>query len=311
MVNVKVIESYKDYGKCVSISNGVIEVYVTVDIGPRIIKFGYIDGANFMNDDRTLLGGKPMDKEYTDFFGEGRHWENLGGHRIWLSPESYPETYLPDDRKVDYEVTENGALFTPLADTEVGVQKSIEIKMDKDDSNMQVIMKVENIADKPQEFAIWALSVCSRDGDLIIPMNTNDTGLLANRKIAVWPYTDLSDNRIYFGKKYATIHQDRNADGPAKLGFDLNCGTAYYVLGDDVLSKKYDTNHPDGKYPDGGVSFETYVCPEMIEFETLGELKTLGKGYVSEHIEFWSLCKKTCDVDFKNDDSIDNLLSNI
>ena len=311
MVNVKEIESYKDYGKCVSISNGVIEVYVTVDIGPRIIKFGYVDGANFMNDDRTLLGGKPMDKEYTDFFGEGRRWENLGGHRIWLSPESYPETYLPDDRKVDYEITENGALFTPFADTEVGVQKSIEIKMDKDDSNMQVIMKVENIADKPQEFAIWALSVCSRDGDLIIPMNTNDTGLLANRKIAVWPYTDLSDNRIYFGKKYATIHQDRNAAVPAKLGFDLNCGTAYYVLGDDVLCKKYNTNHPDGKYPDGGVSFETYVCPEMIEFETLGELKTLGKGDVSEHIELWSLCKKNCDVDFKNDDSIDNLLSSI
>ena len=74
---------------------------------------------------------------------------------------------------------------------------------------------------------------------------------------------------------------------------------------------KYDTNHPDGKYPDGGVSFETYVCPEMIEFETLGELKTLGKGDVSEHIEFWSLCKKTCDVDFKSDDSIDNMLDKI
>lgn len=311
MLKIKEIESYKDYGKCISISNGVIEAYVTIDLGPRIIKFGYIDGTNFMNDDRILLGGKPMDKEYTDFFGEDRRWENLGGHRVWLSPESYPETYLPDDRTVDYEITEHGAIFTPLADVEVGVQKSIEIKMDKDDSNMQVIMRVENIADKPQQFAIWALSVCSRDGDLIIPMNTNDTGLLANRKIAVWPYTDLSDNRIYFGKKYVTIHQDRNANCPAKLGFDLNCGTAYYVLGDDILYKNYNTNHPDGLYPDGGVSFETYVCPEMIEFETLGELKTLQKGEVSEHIESWSLCKKPCDVDFKNDDSIDNLLNKI
>lgn len=311
MVNVKEIESYKEYGKCVSISNGVIEAYVTVDIGPRIIKFGYVDGANFMNDDRTLLGGKPMDKPYTDFFGEGRRWENLGGHRIWLSPESYPETYLPDDRAVAYEVTENGALFTPLADSEVGVQKTIEIKMDADDANMQVIMTVQNIADKPQEFAIWALSVCSRDGDLIIPMNTNDTGLLPNRIISVWPYTDLSDNRIYFGSKYVTVHQDRTATIPAKLGFDLNSGTAYYVLGEDVLCKKYDTNHPDGKYPDGGCSFETYVCGEMIEFETLGELRKLEKGEVSEHIEQWSLCKKPCEVDFKDDASIDNMLEKI
>lgn len=311
MVKVNLIESYKDYGKCVNISNGIIEAYVTVDIGPRIIKFGYVGGSNFMNDNRELLGGRDMDKPYTDFFGEGRRWENLGGHRIWLSPESYPETYLPDDRAVSYEITENGAVFTPLADSEVGVQKKMEIKMDSDDSNMQVIMTVENIMDKPQEFAIWALSVCSQDGDLIIPMNTNDTGLLSNRKIAVWPYTDLSDNRIYFGKKYVTIHQDRNATTPAKLGFDLNCGTAYYVLGEDVLCKKYDTNHPDGKYPDGGVSFETYVCGPMIEFETLGELKTLNKGDVSEHIELWSLCKKPCEVDFKDDSSIDNMLEKI
>lgn len=311
MVKIKEIESYKEYGRCLSISNGVIEAYVTVDIGPRIIKFGYEGGQNFMNDDRTLLGGKDMDKTYTDFFGEGRRWENLGGHRIWLSPESYPETYLPDDRKVEYEVTESGAVFTPLADTQVGVQKTMEIKMDADDANMQVIMRVKNISEAPKEFAIWALSVCSQDGDLIIPMNTNDTGLLANRKISVWPYTDMSDNRIYWGKKYVTVHQDRTATTPAKLGFDLNCGTAYYVLGDEILSKKYDTNHPSAAYPDGGCSFETYVCGEMIEFETLGELKTVAPMDESEHIEAWSLCKKPCEVDFKNDSSIDGLLEKI
>ena len=44
MVTVKEISSFKDYGRCVSISNGVIEAYVTVDLGPRIIKFGFVDG---------------------------------------------------------------------------------------------------------------------------------------------------------------------------------------------------------------------------------------------------------------------------
>ena len=42
MVNVNIIENYKDYGKVVAITNGVIEAYVTVDIGPRIIRFGYV-----------------------------------------------------------------------------------------------------------------------------------------------------------------------------------------------------------------------------------------------------------------------------
>lgn len=310
MVNVKEIENFKEYGRCVSISNGVIEALVTVDLGPRIISFGYVDGTNFMSSDRSAYAPKTS-KEYTDFFGEGRCWENFGGHRIWLSPESDPETYLPDDRKVDYTVTESGALFTPLPDTEVGIVKTMELKMDPDDANLQVIMKVTNIADKPQEFAIWALSVCDKGGTLIVPMNTNDTGLLSNRIISVWPYTDMSNDRIYWGNKYVTVRQDVNAEKPLKLGFDLNCGTAYYVLGDDILCKKYDTNHPNGKYPDGGCSFETYTNDVMLEFETLGELKTVNTGETSEHIELWSLCKKPCEVDLRNDASIDNLLSKI
>ncbi|MBQ8532454.1 MAG: hypothetical protein IJ432_03365 [Clostridia bacterium] len=311
MVKVTEIESYKEYGKCVSISNGVIEAYVTVDVGPRIIKFGYKDGQNFMNDNRTDLGAKPYDKVYMDLFGENRRWENMGGHRIWLSPESYPETYTPDDKPVAYEVTENGAVFTPCEDTPIGVQKTLEIKMDADDTNMQVIMQVKNVSAAPKEFAVWALSVCAKGGTLIVPTNTNDTGLLPNRKMSIWPYTDMTDDRLYFGKKYVTLRQDETASGPAKLGFDLNGGTAYYVLGDEILCKKYDTNHPDGVYPDGGCSFETYDCAKMIEFETLGELKKVGSGQTSELIELWSLCNKPCDVDFKNDESIDNLLAKI
>lgn len=310
MVKVKEISNFKEYGRCVSISNGVIEALVTVDLGPRIISFGFVGGTNIMSSNRSAHAPK-TGKEYTDFFGKGRCWENFGGHRIWISPESDPETYLPDDRKVDYTETEWGALFTPLPDTEVGIVKTLELKMDPDDANMQVVMRVTNIWDKPQEFAVWALSVCDKNGTLIIPMNTNDTGLLSNRRISVWPYTDMSDDRIYWGNKYVTVRQDTNSEKPIKLGFDLNCGTAYYVLGEDILYKKYDTNHPNGKYPDGGCSFETYTNEVMLEFETLGELKTVNTGETSEHTELWSLCKMPCEVDLRNDASIDNLLSKI
>ncbi|MBR4123701.1 MAG: hypothetical protein IKT93_04725 [Clostridia bacterium] len=310
MITVKEVESYKNYGKCVSISNGVIEAYVTIDIGPRIIKFGYVDGQNFMCDEREEFGYL-TDEVYENFFGKGRRWENLGGHRIWLSPESYPETYLPDDRKVEYTVTDCGAVFNPLADTEIGAQKTLEIKMDADDANMQVIMDIKNIGTTPKEFAIWSLSVCSQDGTLVIPTNTNDTGLLPNRTIVVWPYTDLTDDRIFFGKRYATIKQNKNATTPVKLGFDVNAGTAYYVKNGEILCKNYETKHPHAKYPDNGCSFETYTNGLFLEFETLGELKEVAVGETSRLVERWSLCKQPCEADFKNDDSIDNLLSKI
>lgn len=310
MVKVKEIKNFKDYGKCVSISNGVIEALVTIDIGPRIIKFGYVDGQNFMCSEREALGFQ-TDKRYTDFFGEGKKWENLGGHRIWISPESYPETYTPDDLSVDYTVTDCGAVFCQQPQNQIGVAITLEVKMDPDDTNMQVKMNVKNIANAPKEFSVWALSVCAAGGTLIVPMNTNDTGLLPNRVISVWPYTDMSDDRLYWGKKYVTIRQDTNATCPIKLGFDLNCGTAYYVMGQDLLCKKYETLHPTAKYPDGGVSFESYTNDVMLEFETLGELKTVAPGEESELVENWFLCKTPCRTDFKDDSSIDNLLKKI
>ncbi len=40
MVSIRKIDSFKDYGQCICISNGTVEAYVTVDIGARIIRFG-------------------------------------------------------------------------------------------------------------------------------------------------------------------------------------------------------------------------------------------------------------------------------
>ncbi len=310
MIKQEIIESYKQYGKVLAISNGIIEAYVTIDLGPRVIRFGYVGGQNFMRDDRDAFEPK-NDEIYQSFFGSGKKWENFGGHRIWLSPESYPETYYPDSESVVYELTESGAIFTPNDFDAIGTAIQLEIKMDDDDTNMQLIMRVKNIADASREFAIWALSVSAKNGTAIIPTNTNDTGLLPNRIVSVWPYTDMSDDRIYWGNKYVTLRQDPNAVNPIKLGFDLNGGCVYYCLNNEVFCKRFDTEHPNATYPDGGCSFETYTNNEFIELESLGKLQTVAPGETVEHCECWSLNKKPCEVDLKDDVSIDLFLSKL
>lgn len=310
MVNVREIENYKEYGKCVVISNGEIEAYVTVDLGPRIIRFGFLGGKNILFDDRKTFA-PTTDKVYTDYYGEGKAWENYGGHRVWITKESYPETYTPDDQPVKYTVTENGAVFEQPDDTKNGVKKMFEIKMDPDDANMQIKTTVKNISDKEKEFAVWCISVSAAGGTLIIPMNTNNTGYLANRTISVWSYTDLSDSRLNFGKKYVTVKQDTNAKTPLKIGFDLIAGQVYYVNGNDVFCKKYENNHPDGIYPDNGVSFETYTNKVMIEIENLSEVKKVASGEENTMVESWSLFKKPCEIDFTDENSVDEFLTKI
>lgn len=304
------IKEYLDYGKVLSLSNGVIEALVTVDVGPRIIRFGFVDGQNIMCDNRSVMAPKE-DREFCDFFGEGKKWEILGGHRIWTSPESYPHSYYPDLDTVKYEITEHGAVFTPNPEKENGRQKQLEIKMDPDDANMYVTMRVTNIADKPQKFAIWGLTVSATDGTLIMPMNSNDTGLLHNRNISVWPYTNLADPRVYFGKNYVTLHQDKNNAQSFKLGFGLNNAEAYYCLGEDVFRKSYDTNHETEVYPDNDCSFETFTNNGFIEVESLSPLKLVSPNETVELTEHWSMHKKPCDVDFKNDDSIEKMLNKL
>lgn len=310
MVTVREIESYKNFGRAVEIINGVIRAVVTVDLGPCVVAFGYLDGQNVLWDKRGELPSR-TDEVYQNFFGQDKKWELFGGHRMWVAPEKYPETYSPDDAPVSYMVSDNAVIFSADPEIKNGIAKALIIRMDPDDANMQIEMQVKNISEQDKEFAVWGITVCDKNGAVIIPTNDNDTGFVPNRAVAVWPYTDMSDKRIYWGKSYVTVTQDETAKNPLKIGFDLNKGNAYYVLNDDVFCKSYAPNHKNGIYVDRGASFETYTNHLYLEMETLGELKMVKPQETVSHTEHWSLCKKPCEVYFKDDSSIENFLRNL
>lgn len=305
MINFKELDSYKDYGRALEIENGVIRAVVTLDVGPRIIFFGFLGGQNIMCDNRKLLGDKRGD-EYRQLFGEGKKWENLGGHRIWAAPEEWPLTYTPDDMPVSYEKTESGAVFTSDASQNAGFKKTLEIKMDDDDADMQVHMCLKNTLDTSRECGIWAISVSAAGGTLIVPMNNDDTDLLPNRVISVWPYTDMRDPRFSISDKYAVVKNTDKAE-PMKLGFDSKRGSAYYFVNGDVFRKSFDTFHGEKSYFDNGCSFETYNCGKFIEIETLGPAETLAPGEEIKHIENWSL-HRLINPDLSSDEAIDRAL---
>lgn len=288
MIRTKELASYKEYGRVLCITNGTIEAYVTLDVGPRIIRFGFVDGQNILRDDRAAFEPR-TDERYTALFGEETKWENLGGHRIWVAPEAYPQTYYPDTRPVEYTLTKTGAVFTPKPENETGFAKELAIAMDPAEASMEVTMHIKNIKHYNQEFAVWGLTVCAQGGTAVIPMNTKDTELLPNRLISVWPYTDLSDPRIRFGKEYITVKQDPTVEAPLKLGVDLGEGYVEYHLGDDVFKKQYRTSHDTLYYPDNGCSFETYANDQFIELESLGELKTVKPGESAVLTEIWTI----------------------
>lgn len=297
--------TYKNFGHCLKLTNGIIEAIVTIDIGPRVIKFAFVDGENFFHEDierKAVLTGEPLEA----IFGKGCSWYNYGGHRMWLSPEDMPLSYYPDNDPVQWNKIPGGVELIPPAQRVNDVQYRFELIMAPDKASMTVRHYATNLSSNTKNNAIWALSVLHQGGLEIVPQPLNNTGLLSNRMLSLWSYTDMSDDRVYWGKKYITLRQDTEIQSAIKFGINNDRGWAAYLVNNGMFVKKYNHN-PNGNYPDNGVSYETYTNNLILEMESLGELVPITPGSTASHSEEWMLINNVERPDAKDEVTIDAL----
>src|ERR1017187_7498212 len=81
---------YKGWPNSYRVGNGEVELVVTGDVGPRVIRFGFVGGQNLLKEYPEQLGKS----------GEGR-FELRGGHRVWKAPEDAVATWAPDNFAVN------------------------------------------------------------------------------------------------------------------------------------------------------------------------------------------------------------------
>ena len=286
MKEVKITkEKYGQFGNVINLTNGIIELKVTVDVGPRIIYFGFVGKDNIFFEDKEDAIGR--DTKDMCIYGENNLWHIYGGHRLWSSPEISPRTYYPDNDPVDYEIIKNGVRVTPPVQKWTNLQMVMDIVF-KGDKKVVVKHRVINAGAWDIELAPWALTVMRAGGVEYIPFPKRQPELLPNRNLGVWPYTNLQDKRVYLGKEFMSLKADPTARGKVKLGLNNEEGYAMYFIDGDLFVLSYDTV-VEGNYPDGGMSYETYTKGPMLEMETLGELELLGPGEGTELTETWQL----------------------
>lgn len=275
---------YSSYGKCVCISNGTIEVYVTIDFGPRIIRCGFVGGENFMYEDSSfsltanLEGAKFNDPVY--YF--------RGGHRCWMSPEAAPRVTYPDNKPVAYEQMGNAVVFTQPEQEGNEVKLSFEITMSESSNSLQINHVFVNTSYWAKEFAVWPITVVASNGVEYIPQNIVSKGLLPNRNLAMWSYSKYNDARLNLGDKYITVTQNPEIIEPFKLGLAQDRPWAAYFHHGDMFVKKYQVVQTE-QYPDFGCTYETYTNSKILEMETLGHLKKVNPGEANSHRETWFL----------------------
>jgi hypothetical protein len=272
----------KDWGNCVKMSNGIVELHVTVDFGPRVIYFARLGMKNMFYEDfeRTPLGEK------LDVYDD--QLVLYGGHRLWIAPQILPRCYYPDNQPVAWEAEEASATFTAPVEKLNNIRKIIKITLIEDEPAVQLEHTIENCGAWDIEFAHWCVTQLSPGGIEIIPMPRRRTGLLPNRSIALWDYSGMNDARVHWGKDFITLKQNPQIASEFKLGLNNEDGwAAYFNMGQ--LFIKYFTPEPGGYYPDNGCSFETYVDGSMLESETLSELFHLEPGEQESYTEEWEL----------------------
>jgi hypothetical protein len=278
MADISIKETtYGQYGKCIALSNGRVELMVTVDMGPRIIRFGFSGKEN------ELCENAPTTVEV----GEGQ-WKLMGGHRLWHSPESNPRTYMPDNQPVEWREIDGGIRVIQQEEPWVQIVKEMDIKLASCCNKVSIVHRLTNKNAWPVELSVWALTVMAAGGKEVVPQPQRDTGLLANRLVALWPYAKMNDLRVYWGDKYITLQQDASVDTAFKLGIPNEDGWAAYFNHGNLFIKRYH-HRMDAQYPDFGVSYETYTNDYMVEMESLSPMTLLQPDETVAHVEEWEL----------------------
>lgn len=275
-------EEFENCGECVKIENGIVELFVTKDFGPRIICYRKIGGKN-------IFGNLDDDSFVETELGK---WKHYGGHRLWCSPELKPGVYCPDNDPVDHEsIGRSTVRFISSVKDITGVRKEIYVSLDRDSCGVTVTHTITNMGLLPIEVAPWAITIMDGGGVAIVPQEPfakHSECVQPVRPMVMWSYTDLSDSRYKIGKKYIQLASDPTINEPQKFGVMDKQGWVAYSKDQQLFVKRfsYDKSYI---YPDYGCNVEVYSCGNMLELETLGQLTILKPGESSTHVERWFL----------------------
>jgi hypothetical protein len=271
---------YFDWPNCVRLSNDEVDLVATTDVGPRIIRFGFVGAENEFRDD-------------LDLSAETEHgsWRIYGGHRLWHAPEASPRTYWPDNGPVEAEEDRDAIVLRQPVEKSTGIRKEMAVSLATDAARVEVTHRLVNENLWEVSLAPWALTVMAQGGSAVVPLpprGEHPRDLLPVSTVTMWSYTDMTDPRWTWGERFVMLRQDPGAKRPQKAGFSVPGGWAAYARDGHLFVKRFGYNallH----YPDMGANVEAFTNAEMLELETLGATVRLAPGGSVEHVERWYL----------------------
>jgi hypothetical protein len=278
--------SYRGWNNAYRLSNGVVELVVTADIGPRILSYRFHEGKNVLHEVEQDAGKTG-----------GAEFRLYGGHRLWVSPE-VERTYYPDNAVVSVAQNGNAMRFTARPEDEppgTCLQKELEIELGATGSQVRITHRITNYDARSTVLAPWAPTMMRPEGRVILPLpprvamdkdHYQSVGVFG-----IWSFTDFADPRWVFGTSFIQLRQLSSSTGrfQEQMGGIFNSAGwgAYYRTGNLFIKRAALIS--GAQYPDFGCNFEVFTNLQFIELETLGPVVELQRGETVEHEEQWWL----------------------
>ena len=260
------------------ISNEALTLWLTTAVGPRILGLAASGGEN-------LFAVLPPSNAYRT--PAGRTYTFRGGHRLWHAPEHPERTYVPDDAPLAISATADGTTVTQPVEDVTSIDKQLTVALAPQAPQVTVTHRLTNRGNRPVTLAPWAITQLRPGGVGILPLPTADTGLLPNRRLALWPYTRVTSPHLRWDDRFLLVSAAMRAER-FKIGWTNPAGWLAYLI-DDLLFVKHAPYEPGGEYVDFSSNSECYCDDHFLELETLGPLVSLAPGEATEHVETWQV----------------------
>ena len=259
------------------LENNALRLEYLTTAGPRIVGLSYKGSPNLLADVHDVFWNSPYGNYYP-----------LGGHRLWIAPESIARTYIPDNSGLQVRGLAAGVELTGAVEVGSGVQKSLRIELEADRPAVRLLHTIVNKNPAPILLAPWTISQFRLDGVAILPQpqgKADPDGLLNNRSLALWPYTRINDPRLHLADDFITVRPNSD-EHPFKIGYFNSHGWVAYWR-ENILFVKRNVPQPGATFPDGGSNTEVYCNHRGIELEALGPLQQLEPGQTCTFAETW------------------------
>lgn len=269
------------------IENDFVRVEYLIDAGPRWIGL-------FLKPSHENLFADAFDAGWQTPHGAYRLY---GGHRLWIAPEVFPETSLPDNAPVTIDTFADGVQLTQPRARD-GLTKALRVQLLPNAPALSVLHSVTNASENARALAPWGITILPLGGVAILPQPNvpqEEFPLGPNRQLTFWNCSLLDDARLELRAESVLVHA-RAALPPFKVGCLQRDGRIGYWRDGILLVKEFDAAETQF-HPDWNCNAEVYVNDRYLELETLAPLVTLEPNQTTTFAETWRLHTDVRDAD--------------